>query len=72
MARNLRNKDALQAVVLTDDFTTALTPVQDVFPSMLLPVLNVPLLDYLIETLKISRVEELFLYCSSHIDLIFR
>lgn len=70
MATKLRKKDALQAVVLTDDFTTALTPVQDVFPSMLLPVLNVPLLDYLIETLKISRVEELFLYCSSHIDLL--
>ncbi|KAI4492008.1 hypothetical protein M0802_010133 [Mischocyttarus mexicanus] len=70
MTTKLRKKETLQAVVLTDDFTTALTPVQDVLPSMLLPVLNVSLLDYLIETLKISRVEELFLYCSSHIDLL--
>nr|XP_050870123.1 translation initiation factor eIF-2B subunit epsilon isoform X2 [Vespula vulgaris] len=68
MDTKLRKKDVLQAVVLADDFTTALTPMQDVYPSILLPVLNIPLLDYLIETLKRSRIQELFLYCSNHVD----
>ncbi|XP_043685948.1 translation initiation factor eIF-2B subunit epsilon isoform X5 [Vespula pensylvanica] len=68
MDTKLRKKDVLQAVVLADDFTTALTPMQDVCPSILLPVLNIPLLDYLIETLKRSRIQELFLYCSNHVD----
>ncbi|XP_015592869.1 translation initiation factor eIF-2B subunit epsilon isoform X1 [Cephus cinctus] len=64
----LGKKDVLQAVVLADDFTTNLTPVQNVYPSILMPVVNVPLLDYLIETLVQSRIQELYLYCSSHIE----
>ena len=66
----MSKKDIIQAVVLTDDFVTSLTPMQNVFPSILMPVINVPLLDYLIETLIKSKVQELFLYCSSHVDLI--
>nr|XP_003700330.1 PREDICTED: translation initiation factor eIF-2B subunit epsilon [Megachile rotundata] len=66
----MSKKDIIQAVVLADDFVTSLTPMQDVFPSILIPVINVPLLDYLIETLIKSKVQELFLYCSSHVDLI--
>ncbi|KAK2575862.1 hypothetical protein KPH14_007234 [Odynerus spinipes] len=68
MDSELRKKDVSHAVVLADDFTTALTPMQDALPSILLPILNVPLFDYLIETLKRSRIQELFLYCSSYID----
>lgn len=64
------SKKDVQAVVLADDFVTSLAPMQDVFPSILMPVINVPLLDYLIETLIKSKVQELFLYCSSHVDLI--
>ncbi|KZC07203.1 Translation initiation factor eIF-2B subunit epsilon [Dufourea novaeangliae] len=63
-------KDIIQAVVIADDFVTNLTPVQDIFPSVLMPIINVPLLDYLMETLIKSRIQELFLYCSSHIELI--
>lgn len=63
-------KEITQAVVLADDFATALTPVGDVLPMVLMPVMNVPLLDYLVETLITSRIQELFLYCSNHVDLI--
>lgn len=63
-------KDIVQAVVLADDFVTNLTPMQDIFPSILMPIINVPLLDYLIETLIKSKIQEIFLYCSSHVDLI--
>lgn len=70
MNTKMCNKDVLQAVILADDFTTRLTPAQKVFPSVLMPVITVPLLDYMIETLKKSRVQEVFLYCSSHVDLL--
>lgn len=63
-------KDVLQAVILADDFTTRLNPAQNVLPSILMPVINVPLFDYMIETLIKSRIQEVFLYCSSHIDLL--
>ncbi|XP_026674686.1 translation initiation factor eIF-2B subunit epsilon [Ceratina calcarata] len=63
-------KEIVQAVVLADDFVSSLTPMHDVLPMVLMPVMNVPLLDYLVETLIKSRVQELFLYCSNHVDLI--
>ncbi|XP_012270607.1 translation initiation factor eIF-2B subunit epsilon [Orussus abietinus] len=66
----LGKKDVLQAVVLADDFTTNLSPGQNILSSILLPVVNVPLLDYLIETLISSRIHCLYLYCSNHIDSI--
>ncbi|XP_051169082.1 translation initiation factor eIF-2B subunit epsilon [Leptopilina boulardi] len=66
----LGKNDVLQAIVFADDFTTQLSPLENVLPSILLPVLNTPLLQYLIETLVASRVQEVFLYCSNHIDLL--
>ena len=63
-------KDITQAVVLADDFTTNLTPMQNICPSILMPVIDIPLLDYLVETLIKSRIQELSLYCSSHVELI--
>ncbi|XP_076750070.1 eukaryotic translation initiation factor 2B subunit epsilon [Xylocopa sonorina] len=63
-------KNIIQAVVLADDFVTSLTPVQNLYPSILMPIINAPLLDYLVETLVKSRIEELFLYCSNYVDLI--
>ncbi|XP_054003095.1 translation initiation factor eIF-2B subunit epsilon [Hylaeus anthracinus] len=70
MDTKMGKKDIVQAVVLADDFVTNLTPMQDIFPSILMPIINVPLLDYLIETLIKSKIQELFLYCSSHVDAI--
>lgn len=68
MTSKMCKKDVLQAVILADDFTTSLTPSQNIFPSILMPVINVPLFDYMLETLIKSRIQEVFLYCSSHID----
>ena len=68
MNAKMCKKDVLQAVILADDFTTRLNPAQNIFPSILMPVINIPLLDYMIETLIKSKIQEVFLYCSSHID----
>lgn len=66
----LSKTDTLQAVVFADDFTTSMGPLQNVCPSILMPIANARLLDYLVETLLQSQVHELFLYCSSHIETI--
>lgn len=66
----LGKNDVLQAIVFADDFTEKLAPLENVLPTILLPVLNTPLLQYLIETLVASRVQEVFLYCSNHVDLL--
>lgn len=70
MCTKMGKKDITRAVVLADDFTTNLTPMQNICPSILMPVIDIPLLDYLVETLIKSRIQELSLYCSSHVELI--
>lgn len=70
MTSKMCKEDVLQAIILADDFTTSLAPTQNMFPSILMPIINVPLFDYMIETLIKSRIQELFLYCSSHVDLV--
>lgn len=64
----LGKQEILQAVILADDFSTNLTPMQNSYPSVLIPVANAHLLDYLIESLIHSGVQEVFIYCSSHIE----
>ncbi|XP_015111139.1 translation initiation factor eIF-2B subunit epsilon isoform X2 [Diachasma alloeum] len=66
--QKIGKQEVLQALVLADDFGTSLTPMQNVYPSILTPVANAHLLDYLIETLIQSGVQEIFLYCSNFID----
>ncbi|CAG5104196.1 Similar to Eif2b5: Translation initiation factor eIF-2B subunit epsilon (Mus musculus) [Cotesia congregata] len=45
----LDNQQSVQAVVLADDFSTSLlTPLQHIFPSILTPVANLNLLDYIV------------------------
>lgn len=67
----LDNQQSVQAVVLADEFSTSLlTPLQHVFPSILTPVANINLLDYIVLSLIRSEIKEIFIYCSNHIDLL--
>ncbi|KAH0550738.1 hypothetical protein KQX54_020665 [Cotesia glomerata] len=67
----LDNQQSVQAVVLADDFSTSLlTPLQHIFPSILTPVANINLLDYIVLSLLRSEINEIFIYCSNHIDLL--
>ncbi|OXU23340.1 hypothetical protein TSAR_014881 [Trichomalopsis sarcophagae] len=62
------NQESLQAIVFADDFIHELKPSEAVYPSILLPIVTAPLFDYLLETLVRSRVQQVFLYCSSHVE----
>ncbi|ODV83540.1 hypothetical protein CANARDRAFT_9594 [[Candida] arabinofermentans NRRL YB-2248] len=60
----------LQAIVLTDCFQTKFMPLTSIKPRCLLPLANVPLIEYTLEFLAQSNVSEVYLMCCSHADQI--
>lgn len=62
--------DRLQAIVLTDSFQTRFMPLTSVKPRCLLPLANVPLIEYTLEFLAKANVDEVYLMCCSHADQI--
>ena len=62
----LRTDDVLQAVLLADSFTIKFRPISLERPKVLIPLLNLPLLDYALEFLTSGGVQELFVFCCSH------
>ncbi|KAF7991333.1 hypothetical protein HCN44_002895 [Aphidius gifuensis] len=68
MSKKDLKQEVLQALVIADDFKNNLTPLDTIYPSILTPVVNINLFDYLIKTLEQCGVQEVFLYCSNYID----
>lgn len=62
--------ERLTAVVMADSFTQRFLPVTLERPKVLLPLANVPLLDYTLEWLSMNDVEECYVFCSAHADQI--
>lgn len=61
----------LQAVVLADSFQTRFMPLTSVKPRCLLPLANVPLIEYTLEFLaQSSCVDEVVIMCCAHADQI--
>ena len=59
--------NVLQAVLLADSFTKkTFRPITLEQPKVLLPLVNVPMLQYTIEFLASSGVGELFIFCAGH------
>lgn len=64
----LDKKEPVQAILIGDGFNDCFVPFTDRKPLSLLPLVNVPLLDYSLESLNRSGVEEVILFCSNHVD----
>lgn len=62
--------ERFQAVVLTDSFETRFMPLTADTPRCLLPLCSVPLIEYTLEFLAQTGVNEVFLLCLSHADKI--
>lgn len=60
--------EIFQAVILSDSFNFRFLPITLETPRVLLPLVNVPLLDYTIEFLVEAGVQEIFVFCSAHAD----
>lgn len=56
----------LQAVLLADSFTQKFRPITMERPKVLLPLINVPMIDYTLEWLASVGVEEVFVFCCAH------
>lgn len=63
-------REPLQAVVLADAFSKRLDPLTTDRPACLLPLCNVPLLDWTLENLALAEVEEIFILASRYSDQI--
>ena len=61
-------EDPLQAVVLADTFENKFAPFTLERPRCLLPLANVPLIEYTLEFLASAGVQEVYVYAGSHVD----
>ncbi|CAH0479455.1 unnamed protein product [Peronospora belbahrii] len=65
-----RREVPLQAVLFADSFTETFRPITLNFPKVLLPLANVPMLEYSLEFLAASGVQEVLLFCTRHVEQI--
>lgn len=61
-------EDRLQAVVLTDSYETRFMPLTASKPRCLMPLANVPLIEYTLEFLAKAGANEVYLVCSAHAE----
>lgn len=67
---HIQKKQVIQAVVICDDYSNSLGPIIFSKPSSLIPLVNRPFLDYTLNFLAYSEVEEVILFSSSHSHLV--
>ncbi|CAL5213283.1 unnamed protein product [Lathyrus oleraceus] len=56
----------LQAILLADSFTTKFRPITLERPKVLLPLVNVPMINYTLTWLESAGIEEVFVFCCAH------
>lgn len=59
-------EDVIQAVVIADSFNFRFLPITAEKPRALLPLVNRRLIDYTVEFLAFSGVQEIFVFCCAH------
>ncbi|EME42374.1 hypothetical protein DOTSEDRAFT_73260 [Dothistroma septosporum NZE10] len=63
-------QDPLQAVLFCDAYETRFNPFTIEQPRCLLPLASTPLIEYTLEFLASVGVEEVYLYCGNHTDIV--
>ncbi|KAK9043556.1 hypothetical protein V6N11_071892 [Hibiscus sabdariffa] len=59
-------RHSLQAILLADSFTTKFHSIILERPRVLLPLVNIPMIDYTLAWLESAGVEEVFVFCCAH------
>ncbi|KXJ90292.1 eIF4-gamma/eIF5/eIF2-epsilon [Microdochium bolleyi] len=67
-----KREDVLQAVIIADSFQDRFLPFTLEKPRCLLPLANVPLIEYTLEYLAMNGVQDVFIYCGAHHEQIER
>ncbi|XP_050072737.1 translation initiation factor eIF-2B subunit epsilon-like [Anopheles maculipalpis] len=65
-------KEFLQAILVIDSHNDDFQPFTSTKPLALLPIANVPLIEYSLEVLNRNGVHEVIVFCSNHIDQVKR
>jgi len=69
-AADEKREDALQAVVIADSFQDRFKPFTLEKPRCLLPLVNIPVIEYTLEFLASNGVQEVFIYCGAHSEAV--
>ncbi|MED6169236.1 hypothetical protein PIB30_019708 [Stylosanthes scabra] len=56
----------LQAILLADSFNTKFRPITLECPKVLLPLVNIPMINYTLTWLESAGVEDVFVFCCAH------
>ena len=67
---DLKQEDILQAVVIADSFNVRFLPLTHDRPRTLLPLANVPLLEYTLEFLLAAGIQHAIIFCCAHAEKI--
>eukprot|EP01132_Coremiostelium_polycephalum_P001071 gene1071-1357_t len=67
---DIKSEEVLQAIVLGDSFDRKFAPITLEKPRTLLPLVNIPLLDYTLELLASGGIQEIFVFCCAHAEQI--
>ena len=65
-SNNNDQEDILQAVIVADSFNARFRPLSLHQPRCLIPLLNIPLIEYALETLASSGIQEIYIVCCAH------
>ncbi|KAL7289116.1 hypothetical protein TKK_0017062 [Trichogramma kaykai] len=69
-SKGYEGQECLQALLIADNFNDNLSYANNIYPDALMPVVNTPMLEYALQTLCTSGVQEVFLYFSRQIDYV--
>jgi len=69
-SEDLKQEDILQAVVIADSFNVRFLPLTRDRPRTLVPLVNVPLLEYTLEFLLAADVQHAIIFCCAHAEKI--
>ena len=67
---NISTSSKVKAILLADSFTKTFHPISLELPKVLMPLVNVPMIEYSLEFLAQNNIEHIFIFCSSSYKLI--
>ncbi|PIA29915.1 hypothetical protein AQUCO_05800177v1 [Aquilegia coerulea] len=66
VSEDTEERHILQAILLADSFAQKFRPITLERPKVLLPLVNIPMIDYSLAWLESAGVEEVFVFCCAH------
>jgi translation initiation factor eIF-2B subunit epsilon len=65
MTEEIKERDVLTAVIIADSFTRSFWPITNDLPKVLMPLCNIPLIEYTLELVIRNNIKKVILFCSS-------